>query len=339
MSGLQVAVVGATGVVGNEMIRILEERNFPVAQLHLYASERSEGKNLEFQSNRLTVKKLDKDSFKDIDIALFSAGASRSLEFAKIAVQSGAIVIDNSSAFRMEPNIPLVVPEVNAHCLNRESKIIANPNCSTIQLVVVLNPLHKISAIKRVVVSTYQAVSGAGQRAIDELDVQVRAKMQSKESRPENFPHQIAFNCLPQIDVFLDGGNTKEELKMINETRKILESKDLPISATCVRVPVYNAHSESVNIEFFEDMNSQKARKILDGSVGIEVLDDVHNLVYPMPIDISGEDDVFVGRIRDDDSIRNTLNLWVVSDNLRKGAALNAVQIAECLFKKNILKV
>lgn len=339
MSGLQVAVVGATGVVGNEMIRILEERNFPVAQLHLYASERSEGKNLEFQSNRLTVKKLDKDSFKDIDIALFSAGASRSLEFAKIAVQSGAIVIDNSSAFRMEPNIPLVVPEVNAHCLNRESKIIANPNCSTIQLVVVLNPLHKISTIKRVVVSTYQAVSGAGQRAIDELDVQVRAKMQSKKSRPENFPHQIAFNCLPQIDVFLDGGNTKEELKMINETRKILESKDLPISATCVRVPVYNAHSESVNIEFFEDMNSQKARKILDGSVGIEVLDDVHNLVYPMPIDISGEDDVFVGRIRDDDSIRNTLNLWVVSDNLRKGAALNAVQIAECLLKKNIIKV
>ena len=339
MSGLQVAVVGATGVVGNEMIRILEDRNFPIAQLHLYASERSEGKNLEFQSSRLIVKKLDEDSFKNIDIALFSAGANKSLEFAKIAVQSGAIVIDNSSAFRMEPNIPLVVPEVNSHCLNRENKIIANPNCSTIQLVVVLNPLHKISAIKRVVVSTYQAVSGAGQRAIEELDAQVRANMQSKEFLPENFPHQIAFNCLPQIDVFLEGGNTKEELKMINETRKILESKDLPISATCVRVPVYNAHSESVNIEFFEDMNSKKAREILDGSVGIKVLDDVDRLVYPMPIDISGEDDVFVGRIRDDDSIRNTLNLWVVSDNLRKGAALNAVQIAECLLEKSILEV
>jgi len=339
MSGLQVAVVGATGVVGNEMIRILEERNFPVAQLHLYASERSEGENLEFRSKSLTVKKLNQDSFKDIDIALFSAGASRSLEFANIAVQSGAIVIDNSSAFRMESDIPLVVPEINSHCLTSECKIIANPNCSTIQLVVVLNPLHKISPIKRIVVSTYQAVSGAGQRAIDELEMQVRAKMKSEESPSENFPYQIAFNCLPQIDIFLEGGNTKEESKMINETRKILESADLPLSATCVRVPVYNAHSESVNIEFCEDMDSQKVREILNGSDGIEVLDDVDRLIYPMPIDISGKDDVFVGRIRDDDSVPNTVNLWVVSDNLRKGAALNAVQIAESLLEKNILEV
>ena len=339
MSGLQVAVVGATGAVGNEIIRILEERDFPVEQLHLYASERSEGKNLEFQGSKITVKKLKKDSFEGIDVALFSAGASRSLEFAQIAVQSGAIVVDNSSAFRMEPNVPLVVPEVNSHCLNSESKIIANPNCSTIQLVVVLNPLHKISRIKRVVVSTYQAVSGAGQKAIDELDLQVKAKMKSEESPSDNFPHQIAFNCLPQIDIFLDGGNTKEELKMINETRKILEFEDLPLSATCVRVPVYNSHSESVNIEFQEDMDSKKAREILDNSEGIEVLDDIEKLVYPMPIDISGKDDVFVGRIRDDDSLLNTINLWVVSDNLRKGAALNAVQIAECLLKKNILDI
>ncbi len=339
MSGLQVAVVGATGAVGNEMIRILEERNFPVGQLHLYASERSEGKNLEFQGSKITVKKLKKDSFEGIDVALFSAGASRSLEFAQIAVQSGAIVVDNSSAFRMEPNVPLVVPEVNSHCLNSESKIIANPNCSTIQLVVVLNPLHKISRIKRVVVSTYQAVSGAGQKAIDELDLQVKAKIKSEEFLSDNFPHQIAFNCLPQIDIFLDGGNTKEELKMINETRKILEFEDLPLSATCVRVPVYNSHSESVNIEFQEDMDSKKAREILDKSEGIEVLDDIKKLVYPMPIDISGKDDVFVGRIRDDNSLLNTINLWVVSDNLRKGAALNAVQIAECLLKKNILEI
>ena len=339
MSGLQVAVVGATGAVGNEIIRILEERDFPVEQLHLYASERSEGKNLEFQGSKIIVKKLDENSFKDIDVALFSACASRSIEFAQIAVKSCAIVVDNSSAFRMEPNIPLVVPEVNSHCLNSESRIIANPNCSTIQLVVVLNPLHKISRIKRVVVSTYQAVSGAGQKAIDELDFQVKAKIKSEESPSENFPHQIAFNCLPQIDIFLEGGNTKEELKMINETRKILEFDDLPLSATCVRVPVYNSHSESVNIEFYEDMDSEKARAILNGSEGIEVLDDIEKLVYPMPIDISGEDDVYVGRIRDDDSLCNTINLWVVSDNLRKGAALNAVQIAECLLEKNILEV
>jgi len=339
MSGLKVAVVGATGAVGNEMIRILEERDFPVDQLHLYASQRSEGKKLEFHGSKITVKKLDNDSFKDIDVALFSAGASRSLEFAQIAVQSGAIVIDNSSAFRMESNVPLVVPEVNSHCLNSKSRIIANPNCSTIQLVVVLNPLNKISRIKRIVVSTYQAVSGAGQKAIDELNLQVKAKTKSEESLPENFPHQIAFNCLPQIDIFLEGGNTKEELKMINETRKILEFDDLPLSATCVRVPVYNSHSESVNIEFYEDMDSEKARAILNGSEGIEVLDDIEKLVYPMPIDISGEDDVYVGRIRDDDSLCNTINLWVVSDNLRKGAALNAVQIAECLLEKNILEV
>lgn len=329
------AVVGATGVVGNEMIKILKERNFPVDNLTLLASERSEGKQLEFKNELIVVKKLIPDSFNGIDIALFSAGSTRSREFAPLAVNAGAIVVDNSSAFRMDDNVPLVVPEVNLEKIREMRGIIANPNCSTIQMVVALKPIYDKVGIKRIVVSTYQAVSGTGKKAIEELTVQVREIINSRPAICSVYPHQIAFNCLPHIDLFLENGYTKEEEKMVNETKKIMDDPDIAITATTVRVPVYFGHSESVNIETNEKIYADEAKKLLSNAPGLIVLDDPKETKYPLATTAAGKDEVFVGRIREDTSIENGLNLWIVADNIRKGAALNAVQIAEQLIASN----
>ncbi len=335
---LRVAVAGATGAVGREMLRILEERNFPVEELIPLASERSEGKSVPFAGGERTVRRLARDSFEGVDLALFSAGATRSREFAPAAVEAGAVVVDNSSAFRMDADVPLVVPEVNPDALDAHRGIIANPNCSTIQMVVALKPLLDAAGVRRIVVSTYQAVSGAGQSAVDELRDQVEALGREERLEASYMPHPIAFNCLPQIDVFLEEGDTKEERKMVEETRKIFGQPDLPISATCVRVPVYNSHSESVNVELGRPVSPDEARGLLSGAPGIEVVDDPAALAYPMAINASGRDPVYVGRIRRDPSAENALNMWVVADNLRKGAALNAVQIGEVLIKKRLLR-
>jgi len=328
-----VAVAGATGAVGVEMISILAERDFPVSELRLFASEQSEGKKLEYKGKYITVHKLDKDSFKGVDIALFSAGASRSLEFAPIAAKAGAVVIDNSSAWRMDKDCPLVVPEVNAHHLKDIPKgIIANPNCSTIQMLVALKPLHDAAKIKRIVVTTFQAVSGTGKKAMDELMGQTVALITFKDLPMNVYPHQIAFNCLPHIDVFLDNGYTKEEMKMVHETHKMLDP-NIRVTATTVRVPVFRCHSESVNIETEKKLTANEARAILAAAPGVTVFDDPKKNVYPLALDVAGKDDTYVGRIREDESIENGLNMWIVADNLRKGAALNAVQIAEELIK------
>ena len=331
---MRVAIAGATGAVGRKMLRILEERKFPAEEVVLLASERSVGRKIPFRDSELTVSRLTEDAFDGVDLALFSCGASRSLEFAPAAVKAGAVVVDNSSAFRLDEGVPLVVPEVNVDALDSHGGVIANPNCSTIQLVVALKPLHDAARIKRIVVSTYQAVSGAGQAAIDEMQAQIKGDT----AAPKKMPHEIAFNCLPHIDVFLEGGHTKEEKKMVDETRKIMGAPHLAVSATCVRVPVFNAHSESVNVEFEESVSPEEARALLERAPGVEVVDDVESFAYPMPKDADGEDPVYVGRIRRDDSQENTLNLWVVADNLRKGAALNAVQIAEALIEKGMLR-
>jgi aspartate-semialdehyde dehydrogenase len=327
----RVAVVGATGMVGQAMREILEERDFPVAELRLLASERSRGRRLSFRGEEIEVQVLDEDSFRGIDLALFSAGASISLRFSPIAAEAGAVVVDNSSAFRMDENVPLVVPEVNPQDAFGHSGIIANPNCSTIQMVVVLKPLHDRSAMRRVIVSTYQSVSGTGKNAVEELEVQTREALEERKSAPRVYPHVIAFNCLPHIDVFLPGGYTKEEMKMVNETRKIMGIPDLPLSATTVRVPVFVSHSESVNVEFEEAIAPDEARRILASAPGVEVVDDPENDLYPLALDATGKDPCYVGRIRADISCPRALNLWIVSDNLRKGAALNAVQIAELI--------
>ncbi len=331
-----VAIVGATGAVGQQMLEILAERNFPVKELRLLASERSEGKFLEFNGKPLMVHKLDENSFKDIDIALFSAGGSRSEEFCPIAAAAGAVCVDNSSAWRMDPDVPLVVPEVNPQDIAQYTKkgIIANPNCSTIQMVAALKPLHDFGTIKRIVVSTYQAVSGTGLNAIDELRTQSGELLNGRPAECKVYPYQIAFNCLPQIDVFLENGYTKEEMKMVNETRKILGDDGIGVTATTVRVPVFYSHSESINIETVVKISASKARELLSVSPGIKVVDDVANQTYPMAIDAAGQDLTLVGRIREDESAVNALNLWVVADNLRKGAATNAVQIAELLAEK-----
>ena len=329
-----VAVMGATGAVGSRMATILEERDFPVEEIRFLASSRSEGKKIKFKNKDIPVQVLGHDSFKDIDIVLASAGADRSREFAPSAVKAGAVVIDNSSAFRMDPAIPLVVPEVNPRAISRHKGIIANPNCSTIQMVVALKPIHDKAKIKRIVVSTYQAVGGAGQKGIDELQAQTPVVLSGKEAKIEKFQHQIAFNLIPHIDVFLDNGYTKEEMKMVNETRKIMEDDSIQITATAIRVPVFISHAESVNIETESKITRAEAKEILSKAPGIVVFDDPNHDLYPMPIDAAGKDPVFVGRIREDESLANGLNLWVVSDNLRKGAALNAVQIAEELIKK-----
>jgi len=330
-----VAIVGATGVVGQEFIKVLEERKFPVKMLRLLASEKSLGKTLEFNGKEIAVETLGENSFDGIDIALFSAGSSVSKKFAPYALEKGAVVIDNTAEFRMESDVPLVVPEVNPQAIAqfKKRRIIANPNCSTIQLVVVLNALHKKSKIKRVVVSTYQSVSGAGLRAMEELSTQTLAVFSNKEIKAQELPHQIAFNCLPQIDVFLEDGYTKEEWKMMAETSKIMETK-IPLTATTVRVPVFYGHSESVNIEFENSISAGEARAILKETEGVEVVDDPASKQYPLAIHAAGKDPVYVGRIREDKTVPHGLNMWIVADNIRKGAALNAVQIAEILIQK-----
>lgn len=329
-----VAVVGATGAVGNEMIAVLEEREFPIETLRLFASERSEGVKLNFKGNEIAVETLKEDSFKGIDIALFSAGAERSKIWAPIAAKSGCVVIDNSSQWRMDPEVPLVVPEVNAHDLRWHKGIIANPNCSTIQMVVALKPIHDVAKIKRVVVTTFQAVSGTGKKAMDELLQQTVNLLNFKEIEIKVYPHQIAFNVLPHIDKFLPNGYTKEEMKMVNETKKIMGDPSIKVTATTVRVPVFRGHSESVNIETESKITPREVRELLAKAPGVVVIDDPEKNEYPLPIYASGKDEVFVGRIREDESIENGINMWIVSDNLRKGAALNAVQIAEELIKR-----
>ncbi len=328
-----VAVVGATGAVGNEMIEVLEERKFPVRSLRLFASERSEGKSHSFLGGDVVVETLKEDSFKGLDIALFSAGAERSARWAPAAAGSGCVVVDNSSQWRMDPEVPLVVPEVNPQDLKWHKGIIANPNCSTIQMVVVLKPIHDAARIKRVVVSTYQAVSGTGRKAMDELLEQTRALLSFQDVSCKVYPHQIAFNVLPHIDKFLENGYTREEMKMVNETRKIMGDASIRITATTVRVPVFRGHSESVNIETEKKLSAVEARAVLSVAPGVIVYDAPEKNIYPLPIYSAGKDETFVGRIREDESIENGLNLWLVSDNLRKGAALNAVQIAEKLIE------
>ena len=334
MKKQNVAIVGATGVVGRTFIQILEERDFPIVGLKLLASQKSVGQKIQFKQQEFAVELLESQSFKEIDFALFSAGAGVSREFSPIAAEAGATVIDNSSAFRMDENAALVVPEVNAHALNSQQRIIANPNCSTIQMVVAAKPLHDAATIKRIVVSTYQAVSGKGKDAVEELKTQSGAVLQNQKINTEVFPHQIAFNALPHIDKFHADGNTFEEIKMVSETRKILELPNLPVSATCVRVPVYTGHSLSLNLEFKHPLEVDRARQILSEAPGVVLMDKPQDEVYPTPAFAAGRDEVFVGRIRRDDSVEHGLNLWVVSDNLRKGAALNAIQIAEELIKE-----
>ena len=336
----RVAVVGVTGAVGQQMVACLEERNFPVARLVPLASERSLGKTVTFLGKEIPVEVLNEDSFDGVEIALFSAGGGISKEYGPIAARAGAVVVDNSSAWRMDPEVPLVVPEVNPHDIGLYTKtgIIANPNCSTIQMVVALKPLHDAARIKRVVVSTYQAVSGTGQKAVDELAEQVRALLSCQATKNKVYPHRIAFNCLPHIDVFLENGYTKEEMKMVNETQKIMGDDSIQVTATTVRVPVFYSHSEAVNIETERKLTPEEARQILAKAPGVKVVDNPAKNEYPMPLDAAGQDLTLVGRIREDFSIANGLNFWVVADNLRKGAATNAVQIAELLIRDYLRK-
>lgn len=328
-----VAIVGATGAVGQEFLKILAERNFPVDELRLLATKRSAGKKIAWQGRELEVQETTPDSFKNIDIALF-AGGSSSTEFAKPAVESGAVVIDNSSAFRLDPEVPLVVPEVNPEDVKWHKGIIANPNCSTIIANVALKPIYDLAGIKRVVVSTYQAVSGAGREGIEELEAQARAKANGDEIISKVFPYQIAFNLIPRIDIFQEGDYTKEEWKMVKETRKIFHVPDMAVTATTVRVPVFRSHSESINIETERKVTVAEVKEALGKAPGVIVVDNPAKDQYPMPLYTSDTDEVYVGRIREDFSIEKGLNIWVVGDQIRKGAATNAVQIAELLLKK-----
>lgn len=337
MKSYNVAILGATGAVGQTMIKVLEERNFPVNEIKFLASERSAGKEIEYYGMKYKVEAVCEEAFENVDIALFSAGGERSKKWAPIAASKGAVVIDNSSAFRMDPEVPLVVPEVNPEDVKWHKGIIANPNCSTIQMVVALYPIHKVKKIKRIIVATYQAVSGAGATAIEDLELETKAVMEGKYFYPRALPHHIAFNVIPRIDNFEPNGYTKEELKMINETRKIMHEPDIKVSPTCVRVPVYVGHSEAVTIETQEPITAEEAREILKNAPGVVVEDDPFNNVYPTPIEVAGKDDVFVGRIRKDLGFENGLSMWIVGDNLRKGAATNAVQIAELLVKYELL--
>jgi aspartate-semialdehyde dehydrogenase len=340
-SEYHVAVAGATGAVGNEMLQILEEQEFPVASLKLLASSRSAGKTLDFRGESLHVEELRDDSFEGVDIALFSAGASPSRQFAPAAAESGCVVIDNSSGWRMDPEVPLVVPEVNPHAVAdyRNKGIIANPNCSTIQMVVVLKPIYDAAGIERVVVSTYQAVSGTGKNAMDELTEQTRNLLTFQEVTPEVYPHRIAFNCFPHIGSFLENlenGYTEEEMKMVHETHKIMEDPNIRVSATTVRIPVFYGHSEAVNIQTERKLSAKEARVLLFQAPGVRVMDNPDERIYPMPSEAAGINDTLVGRIREDISIENGLDLWIVADNIRKGAALNTVQIAELLIKEHL---
>ncbi len=339
MEKYNIAIVGATGAVGREMIKTVIQRKFPYKSIRLFASSRSKGLKIKVNGVDTIVEELTETSFdnKDIDIALFSAGASTSKKYAPLAAKNGTVVVDNSSAFRMDDEVPLVVPEVNPHHLKNHKNIIANPNCSTIQMVVALKPIHDAAKIRRVVVSTFQAVSGAGLKAMAELRSQVENYLKNEELTIEKFPYQIAFNVIPQIGDFLDDGYTKEEEKMVNETKKIMGDDSIEVSATTVRVPVFIGHSESVNVETEKKITRKDAINLLKKAPGIKVIDDIKKNKYPIPIDCDGTDDVFVGRIREDNTVKYGLNMWVVADNLRKGAALNAVQIAEVLVKDKLL--
>lgn len=343
MKNYNVAILGATGAVGQEFLDLIKERNFPFANLKLLASSRSAGKIITFMGKDYTVEEATDDSFKNIDIALF-AGGSASTKFAPAAVKHGAIVIDNSSAFRMDPEVPLIVPEVNPEDITKHKGIIANPNCSTIIMAMALKPLYNFAKIKRIVVSTYQAVSGAGKEAIDELNNQVQAFVENKPTEATILPsaslpkhYQIAFNVIPQIDAFLEDGYTKEEMKMVHETHKIFNDYNIGITATTIRIPVYRSHSESINIEFENEISVEQAKKLLAAFPGVIVQDNPKEQLYPMPLFTSSQNEVFVGRIRKDDSIPNGLNLWVVGDQIRKGAALNALQIAEYMIEHNLI--
>jgi aspartate-semialdehyde dehydrogenase len=334
MSSKVVAVAGATGVVGQQMLKVLEDRDYPVKSIKLLASERSKGKMLTFRGESIGVEVLSEDSFQGVDIALFSAGGGTSKHFAPFAAKAGCVVIDNSSAWRMDPEVPLVVPEVNPGAISDHKGIIANPNCSTIQMVVVLKPLHDAATIKRVVVSTYQAVSGAGSKALDEMYSQTTALLAGDSPVCSEFPHPIAFNCIPQIpgsDAFTDNGYTSEEIKMVNETKKILGDDSVQVTATTVRVPVHTGHSESVNVETDKKLSAAEARALLAAAPGVVVQDDPASQLYPLALYAAGKYDTFVGRIREDLSHPSALDMWIVSDNLLKGAALNAIQIAELL--------
>ncbi len=333
MKGTNTAIVGATGMVGQEFIRVLEQRGFPAASLKLFASDRSHGRKMKVGGAEVEVQEATAGSFAGIDIALFSAGADISRQFAPIAARAGAVVVDNSAAFRMDPEVPLAIPEVNPEDIRKHKGIIANPNCSTIQMVVALFPLHRVNPIRRITVATYQSVSGTGLAAVDELTGQARLALEGKPVAPRVYPYQIAFNVLPEIDVFMENGYTREEWKMVEEPRKIMHAPDIAISATCVRVPVTIGHSEAIQVEFAHPMAPAEARSILSKAPGVTLMDDPPRRVYPYPLLCAGRDDVFVGRIRQDASHPNGLVLWVVSDNVRKGAALNAVQIAEKLVQ------
>lgn len=342
MKKYNVAILGATGAVGQEFLNLIDERNFPFAELKLLASKRSAGKKIQFMGKEYTVEEATDASFEGVDIALFAGGAA-SKTFAPAAVKAGAVVIDNSSAFRMDPEVPLVVPEVNPEAIASHKGIIANPNCSTIIMVMALKPLYDVSKIKRIVVSTYQAVSGGGKEAMAELEEQVKAINEGREVVANILPgaslakhYQIAFNLIPQIDVFKENLYTKEEMKMIDETKKIMSDDSLRITATTVRVPVYRSHAESVNVEFEDEISVEKAREVLAAFPGVTLTDNPDEQVYPMPLETSGKDDVEVGRIRKDYSIDNGLNFWVCGDQIRKGAALNALQIAEYMIEHDM---
>jgi aspartate-semialdehyde dehydrogenase len=327
-----VAVAGATGAVGVEMLDVLARRFFPSSRVVALASSRSAGRRVPYAGGELVVEEMTESSFRGVDIALFSCGAAQSRTFREAVTAAGCVMIDNSSAFRMEDGVPLVVPEVNPDDVAWHDGVIANPNCSTIQMVVALQPLAALAPIKRVVVSTYQAASGAGQAAMDELHGQTRDFLAGRGFEPAAFAHRIAFNCIPQIDVFLDDGSTKEEWKMVVETRKIMHLPDLPLTATCVRVPVLRCHSEAITVEFDAQVTVEAARAALSAAPGVKVMDDPASKKYPMPAMLEGTDDTYVGRLRADTSVPHGLQMWVVADQLRKGAALNAVQIAELLL-------
>lgn len=337
MSKFNIAVVGATGNVGREILSILNERNFPVKKIFALASKKSEGKRIDFGSKKIKVQSLETFNFKNADIVLSSAGSAISESFIKKASDSGAITIDNTSCFRMDKDVPLIVPEVNVKEISKwkKKKIISNPNCSTIQLVTALKPIHDAFKIKRIIVSTYQSTSGAGKKAMDELFYQTLDVYKNKNLKSDIFSKQIAFNVIPQIDVFLDDGKTKEEWKLIEETKKILDNK-IKVFATCVRVPVFIGHALSVNIETQSSINEKKLNKVMEDFEGINVIDNPSNNEYVTPDEIAGKDEVFVSRLRKDDSVKNGISLWIVADNLRKGAALNTVQIAEELIKVKI---
>ncbi|MDI3481185.1 MAG: aspartate-semialdehyde dehydrogenase [Tepidanaerobacteraceae bacterium] len=337
MKKYNIGVVGALGAVGTEMLKTLEQRNFPVEHIVPLDVAENEGKEVVFKGEKVKVRTAQEGAFKDLDMALFSAGEAASLKLSPVAAAEGCIVIDNSNAFRMDPNVPLVIPEVNPEDLRWHKNIIANPNCSTIQMLVALKPLHDHFRIKRIVVSTYQAVSGTGLAGIAELENQVKAYAEKKPMEVSVYPHQIAFNALPHIDVFLENGYSKEEMKMVNETHKMLHDDSIAVCPTAVRIPVIRCHSEAINIETEKPVSPEEARQILAEAPGVKVLDDPLKNLYPLAAELVGTDDVYVGRIRKDISTENGLNMWVVADNLRKGAALNAVQIAETLVKMGLV--